>query len=70
MINTVDEIIDRLGGLKATGDRLGVGNTAVCNWRVREHIPACHYFALREILVDEGHGEPSPELFKKKEAAT
>ncbi|MBN8892613.1 MAG: carbamoyl phosphate synthase small subunit [Rhodospirillales bacterium 70-18] len=46
MPNTVDEIIERLGGADATAARLGVGTEAVRKWRQARAIPARHWPAL------------------------
>lgn len=34
-LRTVDEVIDAFGGNEVVGEWLGVGRTAVCNWRSR-----------------------------------
>ena len=46
MANTVDDIIDRLGGAEAAARRLGVGTEAVRKWRQNGVIPSRHWPAV------------------------
>ena len=48
---TVSETVKTLGGTRATAELLGVGDTAVGNWRVANSFPS-HTFPLisRELL--------------------
>jgi hypothetical protein len=43
---TIDEVIDRMGGTGAVGRLLGIGPSAVSNWRAQGEIPRAWHLAL------------------------
>lgn len=48
-IDTIDSLIDELGGAKRLGERLGITQEAVSNWRARREIPPGWHLRL---LID------------------
>ena len=64
MIETIDEIVEALGGTVATGKICGLGAPAVSGWKTRQRIPPEHYFALCEALEVAGKPMPSRDLFE------
>jgi len=62
MITTVDDLIQKLGGLSATADVADVTTPAVCNWRKRKHVPADKSFVITEALKAKGE-KVSPLVF-------
>lgn len=63
MIDTVEKLVEALGGNRATSAVCGVGDPAVCNWKANGRIPARYYLALTKALKAGRKGAPSPELF-------
>jgi hypothetical protein len=63
MLTTVDAIIDALGGSAATAAIVGVGPSAISNWKARGGIPPDKFMILERALTDRGKGKPSPDLF-------
>ena len=53
IIKSADEAIDALGGPRAVGALLGVGESVVWNWRVRG-FPAHRYRDIVPLLQEEG----------------
>lgn len=61
-LKTVDELIDAFGGNSVLADWLGIGDTAVSNWRDRKSIPSGWH--LRLYLEAESRGlSIDPKLF-------
>lgn len=59
-INTVDEVIDTLGGTGAVARMLGVDDRLVSNWRRPDRgLPAYTYVALIKALEAKGFSAPS-----------
>jgi DNA-binding transcriptional regulator YdaS (Cro superfamily) len=54
MLETVDEVIDALGGTSATAKILGFKPTRVSNWRAAGRFPADTFVALTEALERVG----------------
>lgn len=50
---TVSQIIHALGGPVAVGEKLGISEYAVKNWRARGSIPSRYHHAL--LLMAAGH---------------
>ena len=53
-LRTVDDVIDAFGGNTVVADWLGIGTSAVCNWRERQSIPPGWH--LRFYLEAEARG--------------
>jgi hypothetical protein len=52
MLNTVDEVIEAVGGEEVAADLAGVGITAVLNWKGRDKkIPPKHFFLFSTALA-------------------
>lgn len=64
MIETVDEMVEALGGTVAAGKVCGLGAPAVSGWKTRQRIPPEHYFALCEALEVAGKPLPAKTLFE------
>lgn len=61
-IRTVDDLIDAFGGNSILAEWLGIGDTAVSNWRDRKSIPSGWH--LRLYLEAEARGlSIDPRLF-------
>lgn len=69
MLNTVDEIIDFLGGTGAVAQLAGLGPSAVSMWRTSGKIPAAFYFVIRDALALRRKKAPI-SLFGFKETAS
>jgi DNA-binding transcriptional regulator YdaS (Cro superfamily) len=63
MLTTVDSIIEALGGSTATAAIVGVGPSAISNWKTRGAIPPDKFMLLERVLAERGKGRPSPDLF-------
>ena len=63
MLNTVESIIEALGGPTATATIVGVVPSAINNWKTRGEIPSDKFMLLERALADRGKGKPSPNLF-------
>ncbi len=62
MSNSVENLIDRLGGPEATASRLGVGTEAVRKWRQSRVIPARHWPAILQatgLRLEDLPGAPA-----------
>lgn len=68
MLETVGEIIDALGGNAKAGALVGVGASAVSNWRSRGRIPAELFLAFSTALESLGK-RANPALFGMVAAA-
>lgn len=67
-LKTVDEVIDAFGGNTVLAEWLGIGDTAVSNWRERKSIPSGWH--LRLYLEAEARGWfIDPKLFGLEEWA-
>lgn len=54
MLKSPSEVIDALGGSSALAVVLGVGQTAVSNWRSRGAIPPEYFLTITEALTGLG----------------
>lgn len=63
MINSVDDIVTALGGVKSVSELTGVGSTAVSNWKARGRIPAEHYFIIIAALREREKPEAARSAF-------
>lgn len=68
MLNSVDEVIDALGGTAAVAGLAGVGSSAVSNWIKRGRISRGSFMTVRDALAAQGK-EASPSIFGFKETA-
>lgn len=68
MLNSVDAVIDALGGPTAAGDLLGVWPSAVVNWRTRGKITADKFLLVTDALKAKGL-KVSPGVFGFKAEA-
>lgn len=62
-LETIDAVIDRLGGPHGIAAKLGLGHTAIGNWLARGRIPPLHYLAINSALLEAGAGRAAPEIF-------
>lgn len=62
MLETVDQIIEALGGTNKVAAALGVGPSAISNWKARGRIPSEQYFVIKSAL-HAGGKEPAPAIF-------
>ena len=69
MLNSVDAVIEALGGTGATASLAGVGTSAVSMWSKREEFPAEYFVLFRDALAALGK-EVDPSIFRFKEPAT
>lgn len=53
-LHTVSEAVEELGGNSAVGELLGVGSTAVSNWRSSDLFPTNTYKVIVEELGSRG----------------
>jgi len=53
-LDTVDDVIDAIGGSSAIAQLTGRGRTAVSNWRSWERFPACLHALMTEALLQRG----------------
>jgi hypothetical protein len=68
MFETVAAVIDALGGNAKVGALVGVGASAVSNWRTRGRIPAELFLVFSEALKGIGKAA-DPSLFGMAPAA-
>lgn len=54
MLDTVDDIIEALGGTHKAAATLGVGPSAISNWKARGRIPTERYFVITDALRENG----------------
>lgn len=69
MLNTVDEVIEVLGGPTAVASLAGITAPGVCNWSKRGRISQGKFMIIRDALK-ELDKEAAPSVFGFKEAAT
>ena len=50
MLKSVDDVIEALGGPTKAAGMIGVGASAVSNWRTRGEIPPEHFLVIGEAL--------------------
>jgi len=62
MLNTVDEVIEALGGPTATASLAGVGVSAVSNWSFRGRIAPDKFVIISDALASLGK-EVRPTVF-------
>ena len=51
MLNSVEEVIEAVGGNAAAASLAGVGASAVSNWRSRGEIPPENFLLFRDALA-------------------
>lgn len=66
MLETVDAVIDAVGGSAAAASLGGVKAPAVSNWKARGGIPSELYLIFRDELARFGHAA-RPAVFGLKE---
>jgi hypothetical protein len=69
MLNSVDEVIEALGGPTAVAVLASVGTSAVSNWSKRGRISQGNFPIIRDALAAVGK-EAAPSVFGFKEPAT
>lgn len=69
MLDTVDKIIEALGGTHKAAAALGVVPSAISNWKARGRIPSAQFFAITAALRESG-SEAAPGLFGFAEAGS
>lgn len=62
MLDTVEAVIDELGGNSAVAKLTGFGPSAVSNWRARGRIPAKLHLTFSGALARNGK-TADPQLF-------
>ena len=63
-LQSFDEIVDALGGVKEVARLTGSTSVQVCHWRTRYGVfPAEQYLNISKALVVRGYGAPT-HLFK------
>lgn len=67
MLNSVDEVIEAVGGDAVAASLAGVGASAVSNWRSRGKISQENFLLFRGALAALGK-EASPSVFGFKVA--
>jgi len=67
MLNSVDAVIEALGGPTKTAGIAGVGASAVINWRTRGEISPENFLLIRDALASLGL-EVEPTVFGFKAA--
>jgi hypothetical protein len=69
MLNTVEAVVEALGGTTATASAVGVGASAVSNWLDRGKIAPDKFLLVREALLVLGKDvDPCVFAFKAAEA--
>ena len=69
LLTSVDAVIDTLGGTGAVARKLGLGPSAVSNWRAKQRINPELYLALQAELAAVGKTAP-PSLWGMVERAS
>jgi DNA-binding transcriptional regulator YdaS (Cro superfamily) len=69
MLNSVDEVIEVLGGTGAVASLVGMSSPAVSNWSKRGRISHRSSMIIRDALAALGK-EAAPSVFGFKELAT
>ena len=67
MLNSVDDVIEALGGPATVASLTGVGTSAVSNWSARRRIAQDKFVIVRDALAALGK-EASPAVFGFKVA--
>lgn len=67
MLDTVDEVIEAVGGDAAACSLAGVGPSAISNWRSRGKIAQDNFLLFRDALAAVGK-EAAPSVFGFKVA--
>jgi hypothetical protein len=67
MLKSVDAVIAALGGPTKTAGVVGVGASAIVNWRTRKEIPSDHFFVICAALEAVGE-RADPAVFGFNEA--
>lgn len=62
MLNTVDSVIEAVGGTTAAAELAGVTPPAVSNWSARGKIARGKFMLFRDVLASKGF-EVSPVVF-------
>ena len=62
MLNSVDEVIEAVGGDAAACSLAGVGPSAISNWRARGKIAQDNFVLFRDALAAKGK-EAAPGVF-------
>lgn len=62
MLETVDQVIEAMGGTLRAAEMANVGASAVSNWKARGRIPSDRFFLIQAALEPEGK-TVSPALF-------
>ena len=68
MLDSVEDVIEALGGTAAAAKLAGVGPSAVSNWKTRGIIPAANFMAFSRALARSRKPEPVPAVFGFKPA--
>jgi len=63
MLNSVDDVIDALGGPAGTAEVAGVGVSAVSNWRARGKISQQKFILIKEALAARHLDDVCPSVF-------
>lgn len=63
MINSVEAVIEALGGPTKTAAVAGVGASAVINWRTRGEITPEHFLLICEAVDATGKGPVDRSVF-------
>jgi hypothetical protein len=70
MLRSVDDIVDALGGTGAAAELVGLGRSAISNWRARGTIPAENFLTVASELEKRGlEVDPAAFGFKVTEAS-
>ena len=68
MINTVEEVIEALGGPSATASLVGLGPSAISNWSARGKISPNKFLIIKAALAALGKDvDPAVFAFKAVE---
>lgn len=65
MITTFDDLISAFGGALRMGAALGVGRTAIANWRARGRIPPAQWPGIVDAAAAGGIGGVSYEVLRR-----
>lgn len=67
-LNTVDSVIEALGGNAGVSELTGLSMQAVSNWKFRGSIPPEHFMVISTALGDD-KADPAVFGFKSREVA-
>jgi len=62
MLETVDQVVEALGGTFKAAAAANVVPSAVSNWKTRRRIPSDRFFVISDALKRRGK-KVSPEIF-------